>query len=64
MSSENVTEFIGADKFQKMAETNPLGRLGTPEEIADVVAFVASDRASFLTGQTILVDGGHMAKAI
>ena len=64
VSSENVTEFIGADKFQKMAETNPLGRLGTPEEIAEVVAFVASDRASFLTGQTILVDGGHLAKVM
>ncbi|MFY1671308.1 SDR family NAD(P)-dependent oxidoreductase [Plantactinospora sp. WMMB334] len=64
VSSDNVVEFIGADRFQKMAEISPLGRLGTPEEIADVVVFVASDRASFLTGQTILVDGGHMAKAM
>lgn len=64
VSSENVTEFIGAETFQGMAEVSPLGRLGTPEEIAEVVVFVASDRASFLTGQTITVDGGHMAKAI
>ncbi|MEV7629769.1 SDR family oxidoreductase [Actinoplanes sp. NPDC089786] len=64
VSSDNVTEFIGAERFQTMAESNPLGRLGTPEEIAEVIVFVASDRASFLTGQTILVDGGHMAKAI
>ena len=64
VSSDNVVEFIGAETFQKMAESNPLGRLGTPAEIAEVIVFVASDRASFLTGQTILVDGGHMAKAI
>ncbi len=64
VSSENVTEFMGAERFQKMAAGSPLGRLGTPEEIADVVVFVAGDRASFLTGQTIVVDGGHLAKAV
>lgn len=36
----------------------PLGRWGEPGEIAEVIAFVASDRASYITGQTILVDGG------
>jgi NAD(P)-dependent dehydrogenase (short-subunit alcohol dehydrogenase family) len=60
-SSENVTEFIGPETFQTMAESNPLGRLGTPAEIAEVIVFVASDRASFLTGQTVVVDGGRMA---
>jgi 3-oxoacyl-[acyl-carrier protein] reductase len=37
----------------------PLGRMGTPAEIADVVAFVASDAARFVTGQRITVNGGH-----
>lgn len=37
---------------------NPFRRLGEPEEIADVVAFVASARASFMTGANVLVDGG------
>ena len=37
---------------------NPFRRLGEPEEIADVVAFVASTRASFMTGSNVLVDGG------
>lgn len=37
---------------------NPFRRLGEPEEIADVVAFVASNRASFMTGANVLVDGG------
>jgi 3-oxoacyl-[acyl-carrier protein] reductase len=36
----------------------PLGRLGRPEEVADAIVWLASDRASFITGQTILVDGG------
>jgi len=39
----------------------PLGRLAQPDEIADAVLFVASDRARFITGQTILVDGGYSA---
>jgi 3-oxoacyl-[acyl-carrier protein] reductase len=40
------------------AEQIPMGRYGRPEEFGDVVAFAASDRASYLTGTTIMVDGG------
>ena len=36
----------------------PAGRLGTPEELAATITFLASDRAGFITGQAILVDGG------
>jgi NAD(P)-dependent dehydrogenase (short-subunit alcohol dehydrogenase family) len=43
---------------------HPLGRIGTPQEIADVVCFVASDEASFVTGTEIYVDGGLSARAI
>jgi len=39
----------------------PMGRYGSPEELAAVVAFLASDRASYVTGQNILVDGGLVA---
>lgn len=39
-------------------EQIPLGRLGKPEEVADAIVWLASERASFVTGQTVLVDGG------
>lgn len=44
--------------WQAIVRENPFRRLGTPQEIADVVAFVASPRASFVSGANILVDGG------
>ncbi|MBI2322901.1 MAG: SDR family oxidoreductase, partial [Chloroflexi bacterium] len=37
----------------------PLGRLATPEDVAEVVAFVASDRCAYLTGETIWLTGGR-----
>jgi 3-oxoacyl-[acyl-carrier protein] reductase len=42
---------------------NPLGRLGTPEEIASVVSFLCSSASSFITGATILVDGGQLGSS-
>ncbi len=39
---------------------NALGRVGTPREIADVVVFLSSDRASYITGEDIVVDGGYL----
>ena len=46
------------DFYRGVEENIPLGRLGRPEEIADVVAFLASEKASYITGVSLQVDGG------
>ena len=44
--------------FGKWASEVPLGRLGKPEEIADASVWLASERAAYITGQTLVIDGG------
>jgi NAD(P)-dependent dehydrogenase (short-subunit alcohol dehydrogenase family) len=46
----------------QLAHGTPLGRYGTPEEMADVLAFLVSDSARFMTGALVPVDGGSLAK--
>jgi 3-oxoacyl-[acyl-carrier protein] reductase len=56
-----VREGTTADAVQRRTEALiPMKRLGTPQEFGDVVAFLASDRASYITGTTIQVDGGFV----
>ncbi|MEU5696180.1 SDR family oxidoreductase [Actinosynnema sp. NPDC020468] len=57
--SEVADAFPDADRMQDaIRAATPLGRLGTPEEFADVVAFLASEDSRWITGQVILADGG------
>ena len=52
----------GEEGKRKRGETVPLGRVGYPDDIAGAVAFLASDDASYITGQIIAVDGGMLAQ--
>jgi NAD(P)-dependent dehydrogenase (short-subunit alcohol dehydrogenase family) len=46
----------------KAVGLHPLGRLGTAREVANAIVWLASDEASFITGHTLLVDGGYIAQ--
>jgi 2-keto-3-deoxy-L-fuconate dehydrogenase len=48
------------EMFDKLAATQPIGRMGKPEEIAAMVLYLASDEASFITGTNFFIDGGFM----
>lgn len=58
--TEGVTQHRSAEFLRGMEEAVPLGRLGTPRDVANAVLFLASDDASYITGTTIIVDGGQI----
>lgn len=53
----NITEQRNPEMFKAMLARNPTGRMGTPEEVANAVVFLASPRASFITGTNLIIDG-------
>jgi 3-oxoacyl-[acyl-carrier protein] reductase len=57
--TEGMKMHRSAEFIRSMEEAVPLGRLGTPRDIANAVLFLASDEASYITGTTIIVDGGQ-----
>jgi NAD(P)-dependent dehydrogenase (short-subunit alcohol dehydrogenase family) len=52
----------GIEYIEAIERLHPMGRLGEPVEVAQVIAFLASDRASFITGAILPVDGGYLAQ--
>ena len=56
----DMVQVLGEETLRDLAEQTPLGRLGTPEDIAHAVAFFASDKAAFITGQVLGADGGFI----
>jgi NAD(P)-dependent dehydrogenase (short-subunit alcohol dehydrogenase family) len=61
IDSALVRREFGADAGGSRGAVAPMGRQGTPEEVAGAVAFLASDDAGYVTGQSLLVDGGVSA---
>jgi 3-oxoacyl-[acyl-carrier protein] reductase len=60
IDTERLRDLAGSEEaLAERAAAVPLGRIGRPEEVGDVVAFLASERASFLNGVSVLVDGGE-----
>ena len=53
-----MTDSLTQQQQEQMIATVPLGRAGTPEDVAHAVAFLASDQAAYITGQVLSVDGG------
>ena len=56
----DMLDALPAEVLPQLAEETPLRRLGTPEDIAHLAVFLASDKASFITGQVITADGGFI----
>ena len=54
--------YEGSERHREMLANTPMGRLGTPEEIAGVVAFLGSDDAGYMTGSEVYADGGWTAR--
>jgi len=54
----DMTDKLSAAVKEDLEKQIPLGRIGSPDDIANMVLFLASDEASYITGQTITVDGG------
>ena len=56
----DMVEILGRETLAALAEETPMGRLGTPEEVAEAVAFLGGDKAGFITGQVLTADGGFI----
>ena len=56
----DMLDALPAEVLPQLAQQTPMGRLGTPEDIAHAVAFLASDKADFITGQVLTCDGGFI----
>ena len=56
IATEGMKQY--GDDLDELAKFVPMGRMGTAEEVADTIAFLASPAASYITGQTIVIDGG------
>jgi NAD(P)-dependent dehydrogenase (short-subunit alcohol dehydrogenase family) len=59
MVTEDI-EIMGTDKVEEQTQSIPLRRFGRPEDVADTAVYLASDLSDYVTGESILVDGGSL----
>lgn len=57
-----LTKYLTEEQLTGIAAMHPIGRLGRPEEVAELVLWLASDKASFVTGSYYAVDGGYLTR--
>lgn len=62
IKTEMAEPFFDIPFFKDFIKKHPMDRVGTPEEVANVVTFLCSDKASFITGENIVLDGGFLAQ--
>lgn len=55
----HITDTLPKDLIDGVVNATPLGRFGTPSEVGKLAVFLASDESSFITGETVLIDGGY-----
>ena len=56
----NMNASLGQETLELLKDESPMGRFGTPEEVASLMTFLASDKSDFITGQVIGVDGAYI----
>ena len=61
-SEKGIHDRATADKHPDFGASHMIQRLGDPREVANAILFLASDEASFITGEILMVDGGYTAK--
>jgi NAD(P)-dependent dehydrogenase (short-subunit alcohol dehydrogenase family) len=62
VETDMIEEFADKQFLETMNVMHPIGRIGKPEEIANAVVWLLSDKASFVTGHTLLIDGGLVSR--